>query len=76
MNANRFHLLLTVSGRPVMHGWWGSETVARGQFAVWVGGWGRPGSQITLTDGETSDGPGVLLTQWPAPARGAAVLAG
>jgi hypothetical protein len=48
----RYHLTLTSDGRPAMHGWWGSETVAR---------WGRPGVRITLVDEDT----GAALTTWP-----------
>jgi hypothetical protein len=61
MPEQRFHLALAVAGRPVAHGWWRSETVARGKFTAWIGAWGRPGARITLTDEET----GRLLTTWP-----------
>ncbi|MFB7500003.1 hypothetical protein ACFC09_35890 [Streptomyces sp. NPDC056161] len=57
----RYRLTLTVAGRPVQHGWWASEAVARGKFASWVGEWGRPGARITLTDEVT----GETLTTWP-----------
>jgi hypothetical protein len=36
VNPERYHLTLTSTGRPVVHGWWGSETVARTQFTTWV----------------------------------------
>jgi hypothetical protein len=58
---DRYHLTLTSDGRPAMHGWWGSETVARGKVTSWIGSWGRPGARITLVDEET----GALLTTWP-----------
>ncbi|MFF4443138.1 hypothetical protein [Streptomyces sp. NPDC001621] len=29
----RFHLLLASQGQPVQHGWWNSESVARGKLA-------------------------------------------
>jgi hypothetical protein len=61
MPEQRFHLTLTVAGRPVAHGWWDSETVVRGKATQWIGAWGRPGARITLTDEET----GRLLTTWP-----------
>ncbi|WP_329215331.1 hypothetical protein OG352_06625 [Streptomyces sp. NBC_01485] len=62
MNPDRYHLALTSTGRPVMHGWWGSEVVARSQCAVWVGLWGvLPGARVVLVDEEA----GVTLTRWP-----------
>ena len=60
-DPGRYHLTLTVDGRPVMHGWWGSETTARGKFARWVGEHGQPDARITLVDEET----GETLTTWP-----------
>lgn len=62
MNAGRYHLTLTASGRPVMHGWWNSESVARAQVSVWIGSWGDlPEARIELTDEET----GRRLAMWP-----------
>jgi hypothetical protein len=62
VNAERFHLTLSSAGRPVQHGWWGSEPVARRKLAAWVGEWGTmPDARITLVDEET----GTLLTTWP-----------
>jgi hypothetical protein len=61
MHPARYHLTLTVAGRPVAQGWWRNETVARGKFTAWIGAWGRPGARITLTDEET----GAALTTWP-----------
>ncbi|MFF9176002.1 hypothetical protein [Streptomyces sp. NPDC014793] len=60
----RYHVQLTAAGRPVVHGWWGSEAVARRKLARWVGDWGRDGTRVTLTDEET----GETLTEWPAEA--------
>jgi hypothetical protein len=60
MNPERYHLTLTSAGRPSMHGWWGSEAVARDKFTTWVGDWGRPGARITLVDEEA----GTVLTTW------------
>lgn len=57
----RYYLLLTSAGRPVQHGWWDSEPVARNRAKEWIGAWGRPGARITLTD-EVS---GETLTSWP-----------
>ena len=65
MNPDRYHLTLTSTGRPVMHGWWGSETVARAQCSTWIGSWGElPGARIELVDEET----GAVLTTWPGEA--------
>ncbi|AWT42534.1 MULTISPECIES: hypothetical protein [Streptomyces] len=60
-SPGRYHLLLTTDGRPVQHGWWDSEPVARDKLKSWIGEWGRPGARITLTDEET----GRVLTTWP-----------
>ncbi|MET7321495.1 hypothetical protein [Streptomyces sp. NPDC005549] len=62
MTVGRYHLTLVSEGRPMLHGWWASETVARTKFASWVGRHGdRPGARVTLTDEET----GETLTEWP-----------
>ncbi|MFF7308196.1 hypothetical protein [Streptomyces sp. NPDC008137] len=61
-SPGRYHLALTSDGRPVMHGWWGSEPVARGKFTRWIGEHGiLPGAQVTLVDEAT----GATLTTWP-----------
>ena len=58
----RFHVALTVDGRKVAEGWWGSEAVARGKLAGWVGQYGHlPDARVALVDGET----GAVLTDWP-----------
>ncbi|MFD0210640.1 hypothetical protein ACFVH9_16270 [Streptomyces hirsutus] len=58
----RYHLTLTAAGRPAMHGWWGSEAVARNKFVAWVGAYGAlPDAQVTLVDEDT----GAVLTVWP-----------
>lgn len=63
MNPERYHLLLTAVGRPVQHGWWGSEATARHKFTAWVGEYGElPEARVTLVDEET----GTVLTTWPA----------
>ncbi|MFJ2697400.1 hypothetical protein ACIO5Z_14400 [Streptomyces rochei] len=62
--TGRYRVTVTVEGRPLMHGWWGSEATARRKFAAWVGEHGsRPGARVTLTDEET----GETLTEWPDP---------
>lgn len=61
-DSERYHLSLTLDGRPAMSGWWGSEATARRQFATWIGERGSmPGARITLVDQAT----GAELTTWP-----------
>ncbi|MFJ5973494.1 hypothetical protein [Streptomyces sp. NPDC093060] len=61
-SPGRYHLLLSSGGRPVQHGWWGSEALARRKFRNWVGEYGSmPEPRITLTDEET----GEQLAVWP-----------
>jgi hypothetical protein len=63
MNAGRYLVAVTIDGRPMLHGWWGSEVIARRKFTRWVGEHSdRLGARITLTDEET----GATLTEWPA----------
>ena len=58
----RHHLPMIAAGRPTMHGWWGSEAVARSKFVAWVGAYGAlPDARVTLVDEET----GAVLTMWP-----------
>lgn len=57
---DRFHVTLASAGRPVMHGWWGSELVARSKFRDWVGS-GVADARVVLVDEET----GVTLDSWP-----------
>jgi hypothetical protein len=58
----RYHLTLSSAGRPVMHGWWRREPVARGKFRDWIGEHGTlPDARVTLVDEETGD----VLTTWP-----------
>ncbi|MFB7739987.1 hypothetical protein ACFC08_37840 [Streptomyces sp. NPDC056112] len=60
--SQRFHLTVTAAGRPVVRGWWGSETTARRKFPSWVGEYGSmPGARIILTDEQQ----GSVLTSWP-----------
>ncbi|MEU6379589.1 hypothetical protein [Streptomyces sp. NPDC046909] len=59
---HRYHLTLTVGGKPARHGWWGSEKVARAKFTLWVSECtGRAGSHVTLVDEVT----GETLDTWP-----------
>lgn len=60
--TGRFHLTLSVAGRPVMHGWWSAESTARGKFRTWIGSYGGlPGARVVLADEET----GGVLAEWP-----------
>lgn len=66
-DPGRYHLLLTSGGRPVQHGWWGSEETARDKFRRWVGEHGGlPDARVTLVDEET----GATLTTWPGVVSG------
>jgi hypothetical protein len=67
VNPERFHLTLTSAGRPVAHGWWGNETVARGKFVEWIG-WGVPGARVVLVDEDS----GETLDDWPGIVGGGA----
>ena len=60
MNDQRYHLTLTVAGRPAMRGWWASESTARGKFTRWVGS-GVADARVVLVDEET----GRVLASWP-----------
>ncbi|WP_327691335.1 hypothetical protein OG870_22685 [Streptomyces sp. NBC_00461] len=61
-DPERFHLTLTAVGRPVAHGWWSDETIARGRFVSWVGKYGAiPGSRLTLVD----EAEARTLAVWP-----------
>ena len=62
MNPSRFHLTLTTAGRPVMHGWWGSEATARDKFRDWIGERGSlPAARVTLVDEQEHR----VLASWP-----------
>lgn len=62
VNQERYHLTLTADSRPIMHGWWGSEQVARGMLPAWVGSWGElPGARVVLVDEDEQR----VLAAWP-----------
>ncbi|MEU1275298.1 hypothetical protein [Streptomyces sp. NPDC005799] len=60
VDPRRFHLTLSGTGGPIMHGWWRREVTAHSKFSSWVGSWGRPGTRITLVDEQE----GAVLTSW------------
>jgi hypothetical protein len=61
-DPGRYHLTLTVAGRPMMHGWWDDEATARDRLRDWIGERGSmPGARIVLVDDET----GAVLATWP-----------
>ncbi|MDF6042106.1 hypothetical protein LRD69_07990 [Streptomyces sp. JH14] len=67
MDNQRYHLTLTIGGRPIMHGWWPELKFAERKFAAWVGERGSvEGTRITLTD--EADG-GRVLKFWPDEGR-------
>ena len=63
-SPERFHPTHSADGRPVAHGWWSDEAVARGKFVVWVGQYGSvAGTRITLVDEVAAR----TLAVWPDP---------
>ncbi|WP_327691663.1 hypothetical protein OG870_27850 [Streptomyces sp. NBC_00461] len=65
-DPERYHLTLTAAGRPVAHGWWPDETIARGKFLSWVGKYGAiPSAQFTLVD----EIEALTLAVWPDQAQ-------
>jgi hypothetical protein len=60
MDDQRYHLTLSLDGRPAMQGWWGSEETARDRFRDWVGR-AADDARVVLVDEET----GETLTTWP-----------
>jgi hypothetical protein len=69
VDDQRYHLSLTLDGRPAMQGWWDSEKTARRQFTTWIGERGSmPGVRIVLVD-ELEQ---LVLASWPDEADGLA----
>ena len=60
-DVTRFHVTLYSAGRPIQHGWWGSESTARSKFLRWVGS-GLADARVALVDEAT----GETLDEWPA----------
>lgn len=61
-DQQRYHLTVTIDGRPVVHGWWSDRTTADRKYRGWIGDYGsRSGARITLTDTAT----GEQLAAWP-----------
>ncbi|MFC9268889.1 hypothetical protein ACFTXJ_14100 [Streptomyces zhihengii] len=49
--SDRYHLQLTIDGRPVMHAWWSTRVTADRKMSAWIGDYGtRDGVRVTLTD--------------------------
>ncbi|MFG2789113.1 hypothetical protein [Streptomyces sp. NPDC048419] len=58
----RYHLTLIAVDRPVAHGWWSDEKVARAKFVRWIGEYGTiPGARLTLVDEDEAR----TLAIWP-----------
>lgn len=72
-DRERFHLTLTTAGRPTMHGWWGSESTARGKFRDWIDSYSSlPDARVTLVDEEA----GETLAVWQEEERPGVVSPG
>ncbi|MFF7771774.1 hypothetical protein ACFZC7_35420 [Streptomyces massasporeus] len=64
MDGDRFHLILTAGGKPVMHGWWGMQPTAEHRYLSLMGSWGSAeGSRIVLT--EHADDSERVVAIWP-----------
>ncbi|WP_346138963.1 hypothetical protein [Streptomyces coeruleofuscus] len=64
MDDERFHLVLTAGGRPVMRGWRGKQPTAEHQYLSCIGSWGSiDDARVVLTE-RTDDGERVLAS-WP-----------
>ncbi|MFE1198419.1 hypothetical protein ACFW6E_37695 [Streptomyces olivaceoviridis] len=60
--VGRYHLLLEPGGRPVRHGWWHCEEVARDKFRRLIGAYGgMPDARVSLFDEDA----GEMLATWP-----------
>lgn len=66
-DPQRFHLTVSSTGRPVMHGWWSREATARDKFRDWIGAYGgMPAAQVLLVERTGADER--LVERWPADA--------
>jgi hypothetical protein len=65
-DPERYRLTLTLDGRRVLDGWWGSEETARRKFRSTVGDYGRDGAEVALVDTES----GETIASWPEPVVG------
>lgn len=67
-DPQRFHLTVSSTGRPVMHGWWSREATARDKFRDWIGAYGgMPGARVLLVERTGADER--LVECWPTDAR-------
>jgi hypothetical protein len=67
VDDQRYHLLLSTGGRPVMHGWWGDRATAERKFRRWIGEHGSvSGARVVLVDEQEQR----VLTSWPDEADG------
>ncbi|MEU0411884.1 hypothetical protein ABZ307_29240 [Streptomyces griseorubiginosus] len=65
-DPQRFHLTVSSTGGPVMHGWWSRETTARDKYRDWIGAYGRmPAAHIRLVE-RLGAADERLLESWPA----------
>jgi hypothetical protein len=62
VDDQRYHLLLSTGGRPVMHGWWGDRATADDKFRRWIGEHGSLfGARVVLVDKQEQR----VLASWP-----------
>ncbi|MDT0469774.1 hypothetical protein [Streptomyces gibsoniae] len=60
----RFHLTLSTTEHPGMHGWWPKEVTAQGKFREWIGAYSKmPAARVTLT--VRAGASERLLESWP-----------
>ncbi|MFE3853888.1 hypothetical protein ACFXPN_22440 [Streptomyces griseorubiginosus] len=63
-DPQRFHLTVSATGRPVMHGWWSRESTARDKFRDWIGAYGRmPAAHVCMV--ERIGAEERLMESWP-----------
>jgi hypothetical protein len=63
----RFHLTLTSSDHPVMHGWWSDEATAKRKFSEWIGSHSAIEAAAVVLAERVDDGERVLMS-WSADA--------